>query len=180
MRQRGFLAAALGTVAGVMLMTGCATKATGGGWIQSAVVPTEKATFGLSWDATDCRDPLAITCTVRFNGSYHDPFGTISDGTTVSVSLKGAGKLVRVGPTKPTIMPNDPALNNCMHDPAAPYDSQDPSRPGSGTLELLLCDNGQGNNTVDMGDLIGIDVKTGPYAGYQNLKSVEGGNIQTQ
>jgi hypothetical protein len=176
MRQRGFLAAALGTVAGVMLITGCATKATGGGWIHS-LTATEKATFGFSWDATDCANPLVTTCTVRFNGSYHDPAATIN-GATLDVRLKGAGKLARVVGTRPPIIPDDPAISNCMYDPAALYESQDPNRPGTGFLQLHVCDYEQGNRTVDLGDYIAISVDTGPYLGYQNFDFVQGGNIQ--
>jgi hypothetical protein len=65
-----------------------------------------------------------------------------------------------------------------MNDPAAPYDSQEPAFPGSGTLDLMMCDFGQGNNTVDPGDFITIRVDSGPYTGYQNQQQVQGGNIQ--
>jgi hypothetical protein len=163
-------------LAALMLVTGCATKATGDGWIFSATDPTQRATFGLSWDATDCANPMATSRVVRFNGSYHDPAGSLSslpNGTTISVRLKGAGKLVRVPP------PNIPGVgDNCTNDPTAPYDSQEAAFPGSGTLDLTLCDFGQGHNTVEPGDFIIIRVNTGPYTGYQNTQQVQGGNIQ--
>src|SRR3954453_9533328 len=62
-------------------VAGC--TATGMGWMQSAVSPTDKATFGFSFDGT----------TQSFSGSYHDPQGMTDVNGVADVAFKGTGKV---------------------------------------------------------------------------------------
>lgn len=138
----------------VLVLTGC--QASGMGWLQSSAVPTEKATFGFVFDGT----------TGTFSGSYHDPQGMVATGV-VEVDLKGTG-VVREGP------PGAGGAPCLLGTPT--YKSQNRQLPGSGTLDLLVCDLGEPG--VGSGDFISIQVLTGPYAGYGNAGVLEGGNIE--
>jgi hypothetical protein len=56
------------------------------------------------------------------------------------------------------------------------YVSTSRSNPGGGTLQLSICDEGEPGPT--QGDTISINVTSGPYAGYSNGGTLEGGNLQ--
>src|SRR4029078_1965235 len=56
------------------------------------------------------------------------------------------------------------------------YVSTSKSDPGAGTLQLSICDNGEPGPTE--GDTICIHVTSGPYAGYSNSGTLQGGNLQ--
>jgi hypothetical protein len=55
------------------------------------------------------------------------------------------------------------------------YVSTSPDYPGTGQVEVNVCDNGEG--TID-GDTLSVNVISGPYSGYQDSGTVQGGNIQ--
>src|SRR3954454_1043322 len=108
-----------------LLTSGC--TATGMGWIPSALSPGDKATFGFSFDGT----------TSTFSGSYHDPQGMTLAGPA-DVAFKGTGKMkpCSADPRCPEVAP--PAKGGCIGATDAPYQSQNPKVPGSGTLILVL------------------------------------------
>ena len=147
-------------VVAMVLGSGC--QATGMGWIPSPLNPADKATFGFVYDGT----------TMTFSGSYHDPQGQTVSGV-VDVAFKGTGV---VRPCKA----GDPA---CAKAPAnakggclagvLPYQSQNPKLPGDGSFFLFVCDL-DGNGASMDGDLIFLQVDTGPYAGYTNMGNPQG------
>jgi hypothetical protein len=57
------------------------------------------------------------------------------------------------------------------------YHSTNPHIPGEGIASVIVIDDGEGNNTVDDGDVFGIDIRSGPFVGYFNIGNVQG-NIQ--
>jgi len=136
------------------------TQASGMGWIPSAGVPTDKATFGFVVDET----------TSTLSGSYHDPHGQIASGMIVEVAFKGTGVM------KPKPPPPDLGDYGCVG--ANPsYDSQNPALPGSGTFSILVCDLDHFTKPNPTQDIIFIAVDAGPFQGYQNSGVVQGGNI---
>ena len=56
------------------------------------------------------------------------------------------------------------------------YVSTSPDYPGSGTAQVVVCDNGEPGPSS--GDNLSIQILTGPYAGYSNAGVLEGGNLQ--
>jgi len=129
------------------------------GWIQSAIDPTEKATFGFvfAFDGT----------TYSFSGAYHDK--------AAGVDFKGSGVLKEKSP--PAGMRSD-AL--CLAGMPA-YVSTSRDFPGEGFLELTVCDLDRGGPSV--GDFILVNVLTGPFGalgafapGYTNF-GFPSGNI---
>jgi hypothetical protein len=56
------------------------------------------------------------------------------------------------------------------------YVSTSKSSPGGGTLALSICDYGEPGPTE--GDTLSVNVTSGPYAGYSNSGTLEGGNLQ--
>jgi hypothetical protein len=145
-----------------LVVTGC--TATGMGSIPSALSPTDKATFGFSFDGT----------TQTLSGSYHDPQGMTDLHGAVEVAFKGTGK-VNPCSTEPRCQQlAPPTKGGCLQGEVA-YESQNPKIPGSGLVFLDLCD-ADGNGQVDVGgtDAIVVLVDTGPYAGYANTGSAQG------
>jgi hypothetical protein len=140
-RTKRFLARSAAIVVALFLVTGC--QATGMGWIPSSSDPAEKATFGFVYDGT----------TQTFSGSYHDHGN--------GVRFKGTGVL-KAGPPPVGLK----VKGGCLFGEPA-YESQNPDRPGTGTVTLLLCDAG-GEGAVTADDLIMLLVVGGPYIGYSN------------
>ncbi|OLB86396.1 MAG: hypothetical protein AUI15_31090 [Actinobacteria bacterium 13_2_20CM_2_66_6] len=147
MRTKGFLARSAAIVVALFLVTGC--QATGMGWIPSSSDPAEKATFGFVYDGT----------TQTFSGSYHDHGN--------GVRFKGTGVL-KAGPPPVGLK----VKGGCLFGEPA-YESQDPDRPGAGTVTLLLCD-AEGEGAVTADDLIMLLVVGGPYSGYSNAGNPSG------
>jgi hypothetical protein len=150
-----------------LVLSGC--EASGGGWIQSRLVPGARATFGFHI-VTDLD-----TGTSSFSGAYHDPQGMGSNGEVVRVDFKGTGVL-HEGPPPPGAPPN--VRGGCLLGMPT-YESINPRAPGTGQLELVVCDmDGNGPST---GDYILLQVQPpplgGPYSGYQNGGFLQGGNI---
>ena len=139
---------------------GC--TATGMGWIPSASSPTDKATFGFSFDGT----------TQTFSGSYHDPQGPTDLGVA-DVAFKGTGK-VNPCSTEPRCQPGPATKGGCLFGEPT-YESQNPRLPGSGLVFLEFCD-ADGDGSIDVGgaDVILVIVETGPYAGYGNSGTPHG------
>ncbi len=168
----------------LLVLSACAAKASGMGWMQSNG-GGKKATFGFVYNCTKGTfnlDGTVVLCTeALFEGSYHDPQGTLTDelgaiiATEVDVDFQGEGTMVTV--------PALPGFNNCMGNPALLYESQNPDMPGDpngpdGTLNLIACDGGEPGPSSN--DFIFIDVTSGPFTGYRNAGPVEGGNIQVK
>src|SRR3954470_16537568 len=100
-------------------VAGC--TATGMGWMQSAVSPTDKATFGFSFDGT----------TQSFSGSYHDPQGKTDLNGVADVALQEhrQGHPLRGEAARRARGPGDQG-GGFWGEPA--YESQNPRLPGSG------------------------------------------------
>lgn len=146
---------ALGVVVvGVLLATtGCLSKASGGGWMLSAN-DEDRATFGFHFDGP--RD------TAR--GTYHD------HGTGVRFRFDGV-----VDWDRDSVAPGLECLGF-----EGTYTSLDKTHPGSGTVQVDACDQGE-PGAID--DDLAIFVFDGPYAGYRNgaivlSGGISGGNIQ--
>lgn len=150
-----------------LVLAGCSTFFTGGGWIRG--VEGGKATFGFS---VKCNGPDPEICApARVNGTYGDQ--------SVGVKLKFDGGII-AGPEFCAINPqacdNLPVdLNQCMGGEVF-YTSQDKKQPGSGSLLLIACDLGEPGRLS--GDFLAIDVESGPYDGYSNEGTIQGGNLQ--
>jgi hypothetical protein len=136
-----------------LLLAGC--RGTGGGWIPGRF--DEKASFGFNFQVIEVQD-----LPTRLAGSYDDG----------PVEFKGQGHLKRTAPP-----PRFPATIPCISGEPT-YQSQNPSKPGTGKLSLTMCDLGEPG--ASPGDFISVIVLTGPYMGYQNENFVAGGNLQVQ
>ena len=140
------------------VLTGCAGKYTGGGWMPSAADPSQKATFGGNLSAQDTDGDLIAD---RFSGQwqYHD---------------KAAGVNFHV---------ND-VLFGFELDIDGPYPVGDflgtyraqPSKLGGGNVLIIVSDLGDTDLGVE--DVVLVAVLDGPFAGYLNVQQVGGGNIQ--
>ena len=149
----------LGLLPALLLASGC--QATGMGWIPSALVPTDKATFGFVFDGT----------TSTLSGSYHDPQGQTASGV-VDVAFKGTGVLRPCKAGDPACGHAPPTKGGCLAG-ELPYQSQNPKFPGDGLFFLLVCDLDGNGPGVD-GDFVFLTVDTGPYTGYRNLGNPQG------
>jgi hypothetical protein len=143
----------------LLFAAGCYEKLYGGGWMQS-VIAGDKATFAISYDLTryfesDQSDPSLI----HLEGFYHD------QGLDVRLKFEDVRSYAH-GP--------GPEEGDCAFF-ATTYTSQNPAKPGTGIAEVVACDNGEPG--VE-GDLLAIDILTGPYTGYQNVGPILGGNFQ--
>ena len=139
----------LGVIAvSALLFAGC--KATGGGYIQSAFDPDKKANFGFVWQTTEDPEKFLVK-------------GHWSDGP-VKFKLDGGFIL--------TFTDGD---DGCGFGEAQ-YTSISKTQPGSGTLQVILCDEGEPGPTN--GDALFIQVHSGPYSGYTNFGELQGGNLQ--
>ncbi len=139
---------ALGVLVVTVLLatTGCYEKLNGGGWMLSAN-GEDRATFGIHFDGT----PRAA------RGTYHD------HGTGVRFRFVGVEGYL-----------TEEEEGDCAVF-VANYKSQDKKQPGSGSLLVIACDEGEpGVN----GDSLFIYVLDGPYADYENGGLILGGNFQ--
>jgi hypothetical protein len=162
-RRRGWdRVAAIVLVPLALSVAGC--TATGMGWMQSAVSPTDKATFGFSFDGT----------TQSFSGSYHDPQGMTDVNGVADVAFKGTGKVNPCG-AEPRCQLAGPAIKGGCVFGEPEYQSQNPRLPGSGLVFLEFCD-ADGDGSIDVGgtDAVLVIVDTGPYAGYANSGTPHG------
>ncbi|MGH2427653.1 MAG: hypothetical protein ACRDGV_02025 [Candidatus Limnocylindria bacterium] len=147
----------------MLLLAGCATKFSGGGFMPSATAQG-KATFGFTFECAapdDCSDG-------RMQGAYHDRAADVRFRFTGIVEASA-----------------EPGFSdNCMGGTMA-YTSQGVDR-GSGEVMVLACDAGRGGPSA--GDTLTILVMTGPYGGppfgnavfpgYANSATLEGGNLR--
>jgi hypothetical protein len=156
-------------VVAMVLGSGC--QATGMGFIQSALIPTDKATFGFVYDGT----------TMTLSGSYHDPQGQTAFGV-VDVAFKGTGVLrpCKAGEPACAKVPARAAKGGCLFGNPS-YTSQNPKVPDTGPTELqrltlLVCDSDGtlGSSSPFPDDFILISVDTGPYMGYTNAGTPSG------
>jgi hypothetical protein len=160
----------------ILVMSAACADATGMGFYQSCDAnPTDKATFGFSWQSDG-----------HFQGAYHDPAGPTNIPTCRPVKLQGDGNVqtfVGVCPLDP------PQTSTNLMIGTLRYTSQDPKvsdcvpTPSGGCEENLLtltvCDTGHNDPVTGkrVGDFIMIDIVSGPFAPYHNEGTVEGGNI---
>ena len=145
----------LAVLVGLLVLTACSLKFTGGGWVVSGLDPNKKATFGFTYDAT----------AAKIKGSYHNHGSNAAFPRGVALKF--------YGPMAPTILGG--LFDNCMGATVS-YTSLDPKSPGSGTLRLEACDNGEPGGSDDLFIL----VLSGPYAGppaYSTFGILQGGNL---
>lgn len=150
------------------LLTAACT-ATGGGSIPSQLGPTTgKATFGFTINAD----------TGTWSGSYHDPQG-ITDAGPADVAFKGTGKTHPCSTDPRCVKLAPPTKGGCIAT-EAPYQSQNQTIPGTGTVFWFVCDmDADGQPDVDGTDTLLVLVESGPYSGYENSGDVQG-NITTR
>ena len=155
----------------VALVLGSGCQATGMGFIQSVLVPTDKATFGFVFDAT----------TSTFSGSYHDPHGQTVLGV-VDVAFKGTGVVRPCKVAEPACAkaPANGPKGGCLVGSPS-YTSQNPKVPDTlptdlQRVTLLICDSDGtlGSTSLFPDDFILISVDTGPYEGYTNAGTPSG------
>ena len=139
----------LGVIAvSALLFAGC--KATGGGYIESAYDPDKKANFGFVWQTTEDPEKFLVK-------------GQWSDGPVKFKLDEGA------------IFTRTNGDDGCGIG-IAQYTSTSKTYPGSGELQIALCDFGEPGPTN--GDALEIRVLSGPYSGYTNYGELQGGNLQ--
>jgi hypothetical protein len=154
-----------------LALAGCSTFFTGGGFIRS-VNHTDKATFGFVVQCNNPENPEECA-PAKINGTYYDH--------GVGVRLKFDGGVI-AGPAGCVADPNDCANlppgtdpDQCMFGEVH-YISQDPKNRGEGDLQLFACDLGEPGKLN--GDFLVINVLSGPYDGYENGGTIQGGNLQ--
>ena len=140
------------------VLTGCAGKYTGGGWIPSAVDSTKKATFGGNLSARDTDGDL-IADTFSGQWQYHDK----AAGVSFHVNDVQFGLEVDLAGPYP------------VGDFIGTYRAQ-PAKLGSGTVLIIVSDLGDTDLGVE--DVVAVFVIDGPFAGYSNVQQLGGGNIQ--
>jgi hypothetical protein len=189
------IAAAGMVVAAAVGLAGC-HYARGGGYlgvpVDSGVISvyTGTANFGFNFTCDKDRVKGQIT--------YHDDPSKIAlaDSTVLTpfpeIRLHGdvTNVLVQVGDDNPATPVFDPPFapaktcQEVIHAQAASfrgsYQSQDTTRPGKGTFNVLVIDNGEPSFKAGIfdGDGFSIDLKLGPYANYTRAGNIKGGNIQ--
>lgn len=135
-----------------LLLAGCSTFFTGGGWLPS-VVPGQKATLGVEFRC-DAGTTGGQTCaTGQARGSYND------HGAGVQFAF--AGILGAGGPLL--------GGNTCFSGTVG-YTSP----RGGGMVLVTACDNGQPGAGHDA---LTLAVQSGPYSGYLNSGTLQGGNF---
>lgn len=143
-------------------VAGCATDFTGGGTIASTDLnPADHANFGFTYKITD-----TTTGAGNAHGAYHDP--TDPTFTNGGVKFKFDGLLF--GDTAPGTLCTVNGIAGILN-----YTSQNPNYPGSGSVFLSACDDGQPGISNDD---IEVDVLTGPYTGYSDTGFLTGGNLK--
>jgi hypothetical protein len=172
---------ALPAMAGVLLLTAC--QASGGGTLPSALAGTctndqSRATFGFNAVQSPTSSDITLV-------------GNLTD-RCAGVMLKGSGRLAPIARPDVTQLPfqfnTPPQFNTCLFGTAT-YDSVNPAKPGSGTMNLLVCDQttGTGQPTLETTDFIVISMPpfiqgvddTGPYKDYFNGGFLTVGRNQT-
>jgi hypothetical protein len=191
---RGVAAAGMAVAAAVGL-AGC-HEARGGGYlgapIDSGVVGVYSGTanfgFNFTCDANQIKGEI----------TYHDDPSKITLADTnvplefPEIRVQGDVEkvLVQVGEDNPATEIFDPPFepaDTCqevIESQAASfrgsYRSQDTTRPGKGTFNVLVFDQGEPSFEAGIfdGDGFSIDLKAGPYASYTRAGNIKGGNIQ--
>ena len=161
-------------VIGVLVLTGC--QANGGGTLTSPDASCARpVSFGFVFSVP------TFGADGTFAGSFHDPCAVV--GSINGVSFNGSGAI-----THGAAPPQAPQLfGGCMVGSPS-YESSDPANPGSGVLSLIVCDsaNAYGQATAGVprgtaqttdGDLVVIQVMSGPYATYSFTGTVVHGNV---
>ncbi len=158
---------------GVFILTGC--QANGGGTLASPNAPCARpVSFGFVFSVP------TFGADGTFAGSFNDPCAVL--GTMNGVSFNGAGAMTHG--TAPLQAP--PLFGGCMVGSPS-YESRDPANPGSGVFSLMVCDSanayGQTAGAARAsaqnadGDVVVIQVLSGPYATYSFTGTVVHGNV---
>lgn len=152
MRRIAFVSAGLILA---FLAVACAQKFTGGGTMPSQGNSNQRASFEFVYKVQNSNG------TGKAKGTYHDKYAVIG-GNPVPLRFKFDGILSSQsgGP------------NNCI-DGVLGYISQDKGFPGSGSVRVQACDNGEPSGPSN-GDTLTITVQSGPYTGYTNSGTVKG------
>ena len=154
-RTTRVLGLAATSVLALLALSGCYSRLTGGGWMESAG-GGGRATFAINYDATDVG--FSEPPTTRFKGTYHDP------GSGVRLRFDDLVKDIFEDPTE-----------DCAEFTGR-YVSQDPKQRGAGDVRVKACDEGEPG--AGRGDSLRVEVLSGPYAGYENDGPILGGNFQ--
>jgi hypothetical protein len=133
-----------------LLQSGCAGTYTGGGFIDSAIGAPAKATFGFNMRSTD-----GITAGGQFQYNDHGTGVVMHERPNTLEGFAFIGNLILVGNA---------------------YVGGYSSQAGNGTVLVgVTADHDPFGNPVDF---LVVLVMDGPYAGYFNAGTVQGGNIQ--
>lgn len=143
-----------------IVLSGCAGKYTGGGWIPSAQDATKKATFGGIVSGVDTDGDLFAD---SYSGQwqYHDK----AAGVNFHVDEVQGGVDLGIDPI--VLLPIGVFTGH--------YTAQ-PASLGEGEVVVALGDLNE-DSLFGTGDLVIVTVQTGPFAGYRNTQTVGGGNI---
>jgi hypothetical protein len=151
MRRIAFVSAGLILA---FLAVACAQKFTGGGTIPSQGDQNQRAEFEFVYKVENSNG------SGKAKGFYHDVYAVIGQ-TPVPLRFKFDGALS-----------SQPAGSNCI-DGILNYISQEKRFPGSGTVRVEACDNGEPSGPSN-GDTLTLTVQSGPYSGYSNSGTVKG------
>ena len=164
MKTRYLLLLLLGAV--VLVVSACATKVTGGGWINSPLEPGAMATIALTFDCTEIVDgPQRDICTAgKVHGVYHDPGRSAAYPDGVRFKFDG---LISAGA--------DAGFQDHCMGGMLRYTATGPVE-GLGAAAVFACDNGESG--LQAGDTITIRVLGGPYVNYLVNTTLQGGNFQ--
>lgn len=117
-----------------------------GGGFINSATGAKAAYFGFTWNETSNGTVVS--------GSWHDG--------PVKFKLDGGMFIPPPGPS-------------CVEG-SGTYVSTSKAHPGSGTVEMTICDYGEPGPTN--GDSISVTLSGGPYNGYSDSGTLQGGNLQ--
>ena len=140
-----------GVALAALVLSGCATKFEGNGAIPSTV-PGNEAKFHFTFDGPKS----------RFHGQYEDEAAGVrmeGDGVVAFVNNPGQG-------------------DNCMN-ATIDYESKVKLNPGTGQALWVACDNDPTGKKADRsGDLLIVQISSGPFAGYSNHGTLTHGHLE--
>ena len=168
MRMRWLQLATLGLA--TMVLAGCSTFFTGGGWIPG--YSGGKATFGFQVKCTNGDPEICAPANVK--GTYIDKSAPLSlkfNGGLIAGPQFCSGQGASLCQSLPPGADPDECMGGLVN-----YTSLDKKQAGSGQLLLVACDLGEPGKLS--GDFFAIIVVEGPYSGYENEGTIQGGNLQ--
>ena len=168
------------------LLTGCAPgKYTGGGFIQSAAGGNQKATFGFELEGIDATGAGQVTLEFGEVASGEFDVWALAKGQ-FTYNDHGAGVQFQFDCDEETSIPADGSFPSGVWvvtpDPFNPqatgavFYGPYTSLRGNGSVHVSVTANGdQYANTTNS---IKVELSGGPYDGYSNSGTIQGGNIQ--